>query len=223
MLKTIPKFSEKGFCCYFGPLLTRQSGSLYTPYTCHENNYFLHEISVIFHEPTILLRAQTALSVKTQSNSYDHITINVPYELVNSTSNISPTFTYITSWQWWYYWFRWNRISRTIGSTFKCCTIFIDSTSTPCNFDISIITISFTPRILDWPVINAIFSTPSNNKYGMVNVISWISKKLCIILESVTKKISMTLTIIFEIQAKYDLFLQQSRRTELLLSSYSHV
>ena len=33
-------------------------------YTCHENNYFLHEISVIFHEPTILRRAQTALSLR---------------------------------------------------------------------------------------------------------------------------------------------------------------
>ena len=26
-------------------------------YTYQENNYFIHEISVIFHEPTILLRA----------------------------------------------------------------------------------------------------------------------------------------------------------------------
>ena len=35
-------------------------------YTYHENNHMMHEISVIFHDPTILLRAQTALSVKTQ-------------------------------------------------------------------------------------------------------------------------------------------------------------
>ena len=32
---------------------------------CHENNYILHEISVIVHEPTILLRALNTLSVMT--------------------------------------------------------------------------------------------------------------------------------------------------------------
>ena len=34
------------------------------------SNDFLHEISVIFHEPSILLRALADLSVKTQDNMY---------------------------------------------------------------------------------------------------------------------------------------------------------
>ena len=89
------------------------------------------------------------------------------------TSNIIPPMIYIT----------WFRSSTTITSRYSirssiCLTLkggsnILNTTSTYFNFDVTFITPVFAPRIFDFPVINAIFSTPSSYNNSMVDFNFW--------------------------------------------------
>ena len=73
--------------------------------------------------------------------------------------------------------FDWNRFRSSVTGTTKGSTFQIDSTRSPFDFDVTILSEMFTPWISNYPIWNVLFSTPSDYQNKMIWLMLWIARE----------------------------------------------